>query len=187
MGTTHGGMRQKNFNFYEESTRVPLVYSNPRLFKKPQRSNALVSHVDFLPTLASLVDAPADARDSWEGIDYSDQILSRSREAVTGLHRFTYDDCIRARRAGPTRSREPHRQHPRASLTSWRYYTPTGMCPPMICTTSRPTHSSAVNLAYKDHKPTNEQQRQSAGSVASSPASSELRLQRSAESSPSHA
>ncbi len=27
----HGGMRQKNFNFYEESTRVPLVYSNPQL------------------------------------------------------------------------------------------------------------------------------------------------------------
>ena len=27
-------MRQKNFNFYEEATRVPLVYSNPRLFPK---------------------------------------------------------------------------------------------------------------------------------------------------------
>ena len=25
MGLTHGGMRQKNFNFYEEATRVPLV------------------------------------------------------------------------------------------------------------------------------------------------------------------
>ena len=34
MGTAHGGMRQKNFNVYEESTRVPLVYSNPRLFPK---------------------------------------------------------------------------------------------------------------------------------------------------------
>src|ERR1700733_1347841 len=53
MGTSHGGLRQKNFNFYEESTRVPLVYSNPRLFKKPQTNQALVSHVDFLPTLAS--------------------------------------------------------------------------------------------------------------------------------------
>ena len=49
MGTAHGGLRQKNFNFYEESTRVPLVYSNPRLFKKPRPSDALVSHVDFLP------------------------------------------------------------------------------------------------------------------------------------------
>ena len=58
MDLTHGGLRQKNFNFYEETLRVPLVYSNPRLFKRPQRSQALVSHVDFLPTLASLVGAP---------------------------------------------------------------------------------------------------------------------------------
>ena len=72
-------MRQKNFNFYEESTRVPLVYSNPRLFKKAQTSDALVSHVDFLPTLASLIGAPAAARDAWQGIDYSDQILGRNR------------------------------------------------------------------------------------------------------------
>ena len=36
MGTAHGGLRQKNFNFYEETTRVPLVYSNPRLFPRPE-------------------------------------------------------------------------------------------------------------------------------------------------------
>jgi choline-sulfatase len=29
MGTAHGGLRQKNFNFYEETTRIPLIYSNP--------------------------------------------------------------------------------------------------------------------------------------------------------------
>ena len=67
MGTSHGGMRQKNFNFYEESIRVPLVYSNPRLFPKPETNDALVSHVDFLPTLASLVGAPAGARDVLAG------------------------------------------------------------------------------------------------------------------------
>ena len=58
MGLTHGGMRQKNFNFYEEATRVPLVYSNPVLFPKSAQTDALVSHVDFLPTLASLAAAP---------------------------------------------------------------------------------------------------------------------------------
>ena len=35
MGLTHGGLRQKNFNFYEEAIRVPLVYSNPKLFPRP--------------------------------------------------------------------------------------------------------------------------------------------------------
>jgi arylsulfatase A-like enzyme len=32
MGMAHGGLRQKNFNFYEESLRVPLIYSNPKLY-----------------------------------------------------------------------------------------------------------------------------------------------------------
>ena len=36
MGLAHGGLRQKNFNFYEESMRVPLVYSNPKLFRRPR-------------------------------------------------------------------------------------------------------------------------------------------------------
>ena len=40
MGTSHGGMRQKNFNFYEEAMRVPLVYSNPRLFRSPDDRRA---------------------------------------------------------------------------------------------------------------------------------------------------
>ena len=52
MGLTHGGQRQKNFNFYEESTRVPLVYSNPILCKQSFKSKSIVSHVDFLTTIA---------------------------------------------------------------------------------------------------------------------------------------
>jgi arylsulfatase A-like enzyme len=31
MGMAHGGMRQKNFNFYEESLRVPLIYRSEEL------------------------------------------------------------------------------------------------------------------------------------------------------------
>ena len=36
MGLAHGGLRQKNFNVYEETLRVPLIYSNPRLWSKPR-------------------------------------------------------------------------------------------------------------------------------------------------------
>lgn len=32
MGLTHGGARQKCFNFYEPTINIPLVYSNPLLF-----------------------------------------------------------------------------------------------------------------------------------------------------------
>jgi arylsulfatase A-like enzyme len=93
MGLTHGGMRQKNFNFYEEATRVPLVYSNPKLFPKPAETDALVSHVDFLPTLASLAAAPKSARANWQGVDYSKLVLNpRSAKGVQDYVVFTYDD-----------------------------------------------------------------------------------------------
>jgi choline-sulfatase len=101
MGTAHGGLRQKNFNFYEETTRVPLVYSNPRLFQRPERNHSIVSHVDFLPTLASLLGAPADARDNWQGVDYSAQILRRSTRPPQSYTVFTYDDWQSGQSHGP--------------------------------------------------------------------------------------
>jgi len=93
MGLTHGGMRQKNFNFYEEATRVPLVYSNPKLFPKPAETDALVSHVDFLPTLASLAAAPQSARAAWQGVDYSQIVLHpKTAKPAQDYIVFTYDD-----------------------------------------------------------------------------------------------
>src|SRR5437870_13905463 len=71
MGLAHGGLRQKNFVFYEEAIRVPLVYSNPQFYPAPHTSSALVSHVDFLPTIANLFDVPHSARAAWQGVDYS--------------------------------------------------------------------------------------------------------------------
>jgi choline-sulfatase len=93
MGLTHGGLRQKNFNFYEEAIRVPLVYSNPKLFPRPTKTEALVSHVDFLPTLASLAAAPKSARADWQGVDYSKLVLQPSpRRSTQNYIVFTYDD-----------------------------------------------------------------------------------------------
>ena len=37
MGLSHGGLRQKTFNTYEETINVPLVVSNPVLFPTPPR------------------------------------------------------------------------------------------------------------------------------------------------------
>jgi choline-sulfatase len=93
MGMAHGGMRQKNFNFYEESLRVPLVYSNPRLYPRAVSSDALVSHVDFLPTLATLFGAPDSARADWEGVDYAASVLHPAEaKAPQDYVLFTYDD-----------------------------------------------------------------------------------------------
>ena len=102
MGLAHGGLRQKNFNFYEEATRVPLVYSNPKLFPRPATSDALVSHVDFLPTLASLAAAPKSARADWEGVDYSKLVLHPSSNRTTQDYIvFTYDDFQSGQASGP--------------------------------------------------------------------------------------
>lgn len=101
MGLAHGGMRQKNFNAYEETLRVPMVFSNPELFKGSRTEEAMVSHVDLLPTLASLVDAPRKARANWAGKDYSKLVLGRSRKPVQDHVVFTFDDYQAGQKQGP--------------------------------------------------------------------------------------
>lgn len=102
MGLAHT-MQQKNFNAYEETLRVPLVYSNPELFPTGKTSQQLVSHVDLLPTLASLVEAPKAARNpDWSGVDYSDHVLRRKgRKRTQKRTVFTFDDWQGGQAKGP--------------------------------------------------------------------------------------
>ena len=62
LGLSHGGLRQKMFNVYEEMLNVPLVVSNPVLFPQPVQTNALASLVDLMPTLATLAKVPDPGR-----------------------------------------------------------------------------------------------------------------------------
>jgi choline-sulfatase len=102
MGLSHGGLRQKNFNFYEESLNVPLVWSNPKMFPRPVTTDALVSHIDLLPTLASLSGAPKSARRNWQGVDYSDIVLNPERgKEPQDYVAFTYDDFQSGQAHGP--------------------------------------------------------------------------------------
>jgi arylsulfatase A-like enzyme len=163
MGTSHGGMRQKNFNVYEEATRVPLVYSNPRLFKKPETNDSLVSHVDFLPTLASLVDAPDSARDDGEGVDYSEQILSRSPTPPPQDYTvFTYDDYQSGQAHGPYPEPPNHIVSIREKRYKIaRYYDVDGKVRDqweMYDLKKDPLERT--NLAYKGYERTAEQERQ---------------------------
>src|SRR6201987_304781 len=123
MGLTHRGQRQKNFNFYEESLRVPMVYSNPKLYKQSFKSNALVSHVDFLPTIASLFNAPSWARAAWQGVDYSELVLSPSSKPVQDYTVFTYDDFQSGQRTPPYPGVRPFDPAPNhiASIREDRY------------------------------------------------------------------
>ena len=64
MGLSHGGLRQKTFNVYEETINVPLVVSNPVLFPRGSETDALASLVDVLPTMLEVggVEAPRGLR-----------------------------------------------------------------------------------------------------------------------------
>ena len=98
MGMSHGGLRQKVFNAYEETLRVPLVISNPLLFPEPVRTDALASLIDVMPTLATLAQAPA--RESWNfsGTDLTPVIIDAAAyphgpsAQVQDTILFTYDD-----------------------------------------------------------------------------------------------
>jgi arylsulfatase A-like enzyme len=162
MGTAHGGMRQKNFNFYEETVGVPLVYSNPRLFPRGRTDHSLVSHVDFLPTLASLVGAPSSARTSWQGVDYSARILGRTLKPPQDYTVFTYDDYQSGQPNGPYPSPPQHVvsiREQRYKLA--RYYDVNGNVPDQWEMYDRLTDPiERVNLAYPGHKRTPTQERE---------------------------
>jgi arylsulfatase A-like enzyme len=64
MGLSHGGLRQKLFNAYEETLHIPMVISNPKYFPKGVKTDALASLVDIMPTLATLANVPN--REQWE-------------------------------------------------------------------------------------------------------------------------
>lgn len=102
MGLTHNGMRQKVFNFYEETLGVELIFSNPRLFPQPEQSNAMVSHVDFTPTMANLFNAPQSARAAWQGRDYSGVLRKpKKNKGPQKYVVFTYDDIQAGQPTGP--------------------------------------------------------------------------------------
>ena len=90
LGLSHGGLRQKMFNAYEESIRVPLVVSSPELFPEARESDALASLVDVVPTMLGLAGGPLDTA-SFDGHDLG-PVLRGERDAVRDAVLFTYDD-----------------------------------------------------------------------------------------------
>ncbi|MDP4672042.1 MAG: sulfatase-like hydrolase/transferase, partial [Solirubrobacteraceae bacterium] len=130
MGMCHDGVGEKNFNFYEESMKVPLIYSNPQIFPKPRTSDALVSHLDLVPTLATLFGAPSSARAKWNGVDYSKLLVNPKAKSVQDYVMFTYDDY----QSGQASKAHPYGANHISSIREarWklaRYYDPLGVAP----------------------------------------------------------
>ena len=160
MGLAHGGLRQKNFNAYEESLRIPLVFSSRRLFPEARRTEAMVSHVDFLPTLATLVGAPREARAEWQGRDYADVVLDADGAPPQRYVVFTWDDWQAGQANGPYLPPPNHIvciRDERWKLA--RYYDADGHVPPqweMYDLLHDPLER--VNLAWRGHARTEEQE-----------------------------
>ena len=90
MGLSHGGLRQKIFNAYEETIRVPLVISSPEMFPRARASDALVSLVDIVPTFLGLAGAPAEP-ERFDGRDLG-PLLRGEEQSLRDAVLFTYDD-----------------------------------------------------------------------------------------------
>lgn len=51
---SHRYMHQKWYQAYDEALRVPLIFSNPKLFQTPSSVLSVTSHIDLCPTLLGL-------------------------------------------------------------------------------------------------------------------------------------
>jgi arylsulfatase A-like enzyme len=100
LGMSHGRMRQKFYNIYRETLSVPLIVSNPWLYPRPVKTDALASLIDVLPTLANLGGVPEPQRFGFKGRDLT-PILSNPRASVQDVLHFTYEDDVFAVKGAP--------------------------------------------------------------------------------------
>ncbi len=90
LAMSHGGLRQKAFNAYEETLRVPLIFSNPLLLPEGRDCDHPASLIDLMPTLAGLlgVEPPPGLR----GTDLAPLLRDPDAGPVQDEVLFTFDD-----------------------------------------------------------------------------------------------
>ncbi|MBX3013206.1 MAG: sulfatase-like hydrolase/transferase [Caldilineaceae bacterium] len=91
MGMSHGGLRQKMFNIYEETVNIPLIIHNPKLFPAPQTTDAYGSLIDLMPTLASFASITDQRGWFFHGRDLT-PIVEEPTTTVQSEILFTFDD-----------------------------------------------------------------------------------------------
>jgi choline-sulfatase len=120
MGMAHGGMRQKAFNAYEETLRIPFIISNPLLFPndgKPKGSKHLATLIDVMPTIAALTNADTSSA-NLKGVNLLPAI--KDDKPVQDAILFTFDDTKAGSATRP--SAVPAANRVRCVRTSkWKY------------------------------------------------------------------
>ncbi|MDH3600851.1 MAG: sulfatase-like hydrolase/transferase [Candidatus Tectomicrobia bacterium] len=132
LGMTHGGLQEKVCNVYRETINVPLIFHSPTLFRegKAFESQALVSLVDMLPTLAKIAQVPNWETYRFQGRDFSELLLAEKAlplepgpaelpNDLADYVLFTFDDI---EYGDPTYLPPRGPKHIRAILTpEWKY------------------------------------------------------------------
>ena len=92
LGMTHGGLRQKSYNVYEETMRIPYVFSRAGYYPEGGvETDQMASLIDVLPTLAGLLGA--EKPDGIRGKDLSPIVRNPLKHPeITNDILFTFDD-----------------------------------------------------------------------------------------------
>lgn len=75
-----GGLRGGKYSAFEGGTRVPLIVSWPEKLKGSQESDALVSQIDWVASLASLVDTRIPKGGAPDSADQIEALLGQDKE-----------------------------------------------------------------------------------------------------------
>ncbi len=103
MGLAHGGLRQKNFNFYEESLCGCRSSTRTRRSSRsrPAPTRSSPTSTSCRPWRAS-PRRRESARANWQGVDYSSLVLRpTSKRSAQDYIVFTYDDFQSGQASGP--------------------------------------------------------------------------------------
>ena len=93
MGLAHGGLRQKIANMYNETVRVPIIFSNPKLFPEPVVTDSMAGLIDVLPTMAQIAGMTdkVASQVGLQGTSLAPVFENPDFEVQDHIH-FTYDD-----------------------------------------------------------------------------------------------
>lgn len=125
MGLAHGGLRGKEYNAYEETIRIPMIFSSKALWPEGESTDAFAGLLDILPTLAELVGASEEFETSYRGQNLS-RILEHPGASVQDYIHFTYDDVFLAGLQVPGHIRTLRTKDSKYSVYFNPGYTPAG-------------------------------------------------------------
>lgn len=96
MGGSHQ-MTQKWYQAYEETIHVPLIFSNPKVFRTGQQTDSMASLIDIAPTILSLagIELPKPGSpDRLRGHDLSEILKDPNTKVQDDILYVTNDDIV---------------------------------------------------------------------------------------------